>query len=382
MTHQIAKRNIAARVVRPMASRLARLIELMSRRWVDPELASSDTKERRLAITKAYLVNSLGLTMLVDSRYTSNHIEKQIHHLPKQDAKAVDLAIQFLSEHELQHGVADALRALVVNHPFPDGGIPPKPDFSLDEARASGFKRNSGNLKQEAFALICEGWVSNKEWTAHSGSTRLAEYIRQLREDDGYDVSIEYRQSETDTTQKYGYYHFFQDAGERAAWAQEQATREFMRTEALAERSRLEAKQKLELRVAARRQKAAGVSAATQRYSGWQKPAQLQVAAPAKPMTLFKAPARPVVPIPPSAGVMDKIQALQQRLSKPEDISGPNIPAAELNRLRPNAASRDVAEFDGKRYMRRFVPGERKADKIVSWKAEWVPMEGPRAHGD
>ncbi|MFK4705574.1 hypothetical protein ABIC83_002413 [Roseateles asaccharophilus] len=300
-----------------MASRLPRLIELMSRRWVDPELASSDTKERRLAITKAYLVNCLGLTMLVDSRYTSNHIEKQIHHLPRQDAKAVEAAIQLLSELELQHGVAEALRALVDRHPFPDGGLPPKPDFSLEEARARGFKRSAGNLKQEAFALICAGWVSNKEWAAHSGSTRLAEYIRQLREDDGYDVSVDYRQSDTDTKQKYAYYRFFPDAGERAAWEQEQATKEFMRTEALAEQSRLEAKQKMELRVAARRKKSAAVTAFTQRQGILQKSQQLAAVVSARPLAIFKAPATPTPPSTPSAAAMDRIQALQQRLSNP-----------------------------------------------------------------
>ncbi|MEJ6003681.1 hypothetical protein [Paucibacter soli] len=383
MTHQIAKRNIEARVVRPMAIRLARLIELMSRYWVDPELASSDAKERRLAITKAYLVNALGLTMLVESRYTEDHGEKQIHHLPRQAPEVVAAGIEFLSEHEVQHGVADALRALVNRHPYADGGLPEKPDYTLEEARAKGLKRRRGpeavNRKQEAFKLICEGWVSNKEWAEQTGSTRLSEYIRQLKEDDKLDVSVDYRQSESDTNQKYAYYHFYENDGERAAWNEAQAIKEFMQNEALAKKAEEAARDRMATRVAARRARAGSLSGATQRYGGWQKPAPGMQPQPGKPRTLFKAPETPVARTPPPAAAMNRLQSLQQRISPPEDISAPGIPAAELNRLKPNAASREVVQLGDNRYSRRFTPGEKDSQgKVTSWKAEWILMDGPQ----
>jgi hypothetical protein len=184
MTHQIATRNPTAKVTRPNAERLARLIGLLSRHWVDPDFAADDMEDRRLAISKSYLVNHLGLVMLIEERVKERLRRVQIHHLPHQDQATVNRAISLLTEHELKSGVAAALRALAQQHPFAGGDIPEKPGWTRAEAATLGIKYESRggdgkSLKEACLALISEIWLSSREWDQRMHTTRLAAVIEE-----------------------------------------------------------------------------------------------------------------------------------------------------------------------------------------------------------
>ena len=391
MTHSIAARNPEAKIIRPMATRLARLIDLMSHYWVDPELASKDIQERRLAISKAYLVNALGLTMLVESRYSEGLIERQIHHLPRQHPRVVEQAIGLLSEHELSNGVGAALRALAHAHPFPSGSLPPKPAHTLVDARVLGFTRagpeQRAGYREEVLALISERWVSNREWAELHGSTRISEYIRQLRTD-GLDISIEYRQNDNDSSQKYAYYRYFVDPGERAAWKAEQADRENMRarlefekverqSREKGQRERASMQKRVDARLAKRTGSLTGSTGSTTQYGKWvnaaperQRPAAARAQPPALPTH------RPVAPVAPPAAALARLGAVQAghagRSTAPvvEVASPQGVPAQDLNDRFPRAASRQVVELRGARYMRRFRP-RKEGEKVTAWETLW-----------
>lgn len=164
--------------------------------------------------------------MYYERRVTEQRAPIQIHHLPRQDPLVVAAAIDLLSEFELDCGVADALRNLCYSHPFAQGDFPEKPGYTLAEASAAGFVRatrgeDGMSLEMCALKWISECWVTNRHWVERYASTRISEYKRKL-EESGYDISVEYRTSDTDSKQTYAFYRYFVDPVERAAWNAEQ----------------------------------------------------------------------------------------------------------------------------------------------------------------
>lgn len=396
MTHEIALRNPNARVTRPNAERLARLIGLMSRYWVDPDFAAEDMEDRRLAISKAYLVNHLGLVMFIEERVKEGLRPVQIHHLPRQDQSTVDHAISLLTEHELNSGVAAALRALAQHHPFSGGDIPQKPGWTRAEAAALGIKYQSRggdgkSLKEACLELISEVWLSSREWDRRMHTTRLAAVIDDLKEE-GYDISVEMRSNESGAKKPFAVYHYFTDAGERDAWKQEQALREFKRKQdEAAAAARVEADEKARrdqkvldaaARRAGHRSLAKTPHSGGSQYGGWVKPGFLNGGATVKPSAsrqLFKAPERPAVPTRPPAEAMARLGSLQGRGPlKVEVDSAMHVPAAALNKAFPNARSKEVVQLGGMSYARRFR-ARKEGESVVAWETFWELVESQSA---
>ena|GEM_PF-5129974 len=387
MTHSTATRNIEARVARPNAQRLTRLVGLMSRYWVDPDLAAEGVEERRLAISKAYLVNHLGLVMLIEDRVKDGLRPVQIHHLPRQSPEVIRQALSLLTPHEVHAGLAAALKALTEMHPFAGGDVPGKPGWTREEAAALGIvatKRTADgqSLKMTCLAMISERWMSNREWEQATRSTRVAEFIRALRED-GYDISKEDRPSDSGNKMPYTAYRYFVDPGERDAWKQEQAVKEYMKTRAQADeaaRSEVAAKALRDKRIleAAGRRRGYGALASTphsggSKYGGWVRPAVPPAVARATPAVrqLFVAPAQPAVPSRPPANAMARLGALQgHRPQRIEVDSAPAVPAAALNRAFPGAGSNEVVKLGGLDYIRKFRP-RKDGEKVVAWETFW-----------
>lgn len=384
MTHEIAVRNADPRVTRPNAERLARLIGLLSRYWVDPDMAADDMEDRRLAISKAYLVNHLGLVMFIESRVKEGLRPLQIHHLPKQDHRLVERAVALLTEHEVNKGVAAALQALTNQHPFPNGAVPEKPGWTRDDARVMGIKRKSRmgdgrSMKEVALEMISDHWVSVREWEKLTSSTRLPAIIEDL-EKDGYEIAVEMRANEAGAKKPFAEYHYFADPGAHAAWKQEQARKEYVRAQAEAEAEERRtaaaagaARQKV-LDGAARRSRTGPRSLATtphaggSQFGGWVKGrGQPGQSGGAPKQQLFRAPSAPPV------AVQGRLNELQRRVTPKVEVESPEgVPATELNLRFPHARSTDVVEHGGLRYLRRFHPGK-EGDAVVRWETSWEP---------
>lgn len=252
MSHEVATRNIDAEVRRPPANRVARIIGMMSRYWVDPEMAADDTEDRRLAVHKAYLVNFLGLTMFIEKRYGEGRKPIHIHHLPLQDGSVVESAISLLNEQEVDAGIADELRALVNRHPFELGSWPKKPGWTHAEAIALGVqyeKRGGGRTLQEvANEMIFAGWVTVRQFDKLTKTQRLPHYVDELnkvlaKEHKG-EVSVEYIETENGV-RPHASYHYFEDDGERAEWEAAAAEKERMKQKHIAEAEKKQADNEL-----------------------------------------------------------------------------------------------------------------------------------------
>lgn len=388
MTHQIATRNPNAKVTRPSAKRLARLIGLMSRYWVDADFAADDMKDLRLAVSKAFLVNHLGLHMFIEERVKEGLRPIQIHHLPRQDPSTIEHAISLLTDHELKTGVGDELRALAHRHPFSGGDVPEKPGWTRAEATALGIQYQSRGgdgktLKQACLELISEIWLSNREWGLRMRTTRLAAVIDELRAD-GYDISVELRVNESGSGMPYAVYHYFTDPDKRAAWKEEQAIKELQRTQEEAKAAALkEAEEKARrdqkvldaaARRAGRKTLAKTPHSGGSQYGGWVKPGSPQGGVTVKPSAnrqLFKAPVQQAAPTRPPAEAMARLGSLQGKgPPKIEVDSAPHIPAAALNKAFPNARSRDVVQLGGLSYTRRFR-ARKDGETVVAWEVSW-----------
>jgi hypothetical protein len=387
MTHVLATRNPDAKVTRPNARRLARLIGLMSRYWVDPDFAADDMEDRRLAISKSYLVNSLGLRMFIEERVKEGLRPVQIHHLPRQDAATVNQAIALLSEHEVKSGVAAALRGLAYQHPFAGGDIPVKPGWTREEARELGIKYNSrtgdGNsLMAACLEIISERWLSVREWDRMMKTTRLPAVIKDLRLA-GYDISDEKRSNDSGSKRPYSVYRYFTDPGERENWKREQGDKERQRQKDesdAAARAQAEEKSRRDQKIldGAARRAGRGAMAKTQHsggsvYGGWVKQAGVapQAAAAGSPRVGFFRADVPSTPTAPPAHVQGRLQDMQFRVTpKLEVPSEAGVPAEALNKLFPKARTKEVVEFEKGRYVRRFSP-VKQGDAIVRWETRW-----------
>ena len=409
MAHHIAERNIRANIVRPMAVRLAHVIDLLSREWADAILVAEVTKECRLAITKSYLVNALGLKMFIETRVTDGIVEMQIHHLPRQEPAVVEEAIAMLSEHELDNGVADALRSLCRAHPFAGGDFPAKPGYTLAEAHAAGFTRakrgeEGESLELAALKWISECWVTNREWTERYASTRISQYISILGKR-GYDISVEYRTSDADSIQNYASYRYFVDPVERAAWNAEQqwklelsdaeeAARVLAKAQDRADKTerRITATAavdaaRVERRAAAADAKQAKIDAKAAAKLAKAKPsisiapmveAPMAVPAVTSPDRLIDSLSRReycVEPAHPRSAPIVLLPVLRAQPTtygtpKREIQSSRGIPAVDLNRIFPRAGSKAIVTHGGAQFIRRFRP-VKQGGTVQAWETFW-----------
>lgn len=372
VTHWIAKRKTDAKVTRPQAERLARLIGLMARHWVDPDLAADDMEDRRLAISKGYLVNTLGLLMYVERRVKEGRRPVQIHHLPRQEPRVVSDAVKLLSEHEKKSGVQYALWALVDKHPYPEGGLPDKPGWTHAEADAMGMRKEDRgddgmNLRDTALAWMSERWVTSREWELAKRSTRLAALVEDL-EELGYDICVEMRTDGGKGKRPYAAYRHFTDPAELEKWEQAHAERQRLKAER-EERNAAGAK-------ARKSQKKLGLGAATiaqkPRFGGWSSGSTPNAGAVTSP------PAAVAQRLANLSGGQAARASGSGGTQRTHDVSAPGVPAAELNTRFPRARSKEVVEHQGARYERKFVPAERsERGEVLRWNASWVPVTAP-----
>lgn len=407
MTHTISRRNTSAtKAYYPMAEKLPQLISAMRTSWIGAVEATILCNENRFTLDTRYLVNHLGLTLYIDKRVGKFGEPRQVHHLPVQDHQVIESAVAKLREVDLVHRVDHELWRLVHDHPFPFGDrVPDKPGYSKAEAEQLGIKKqNRGEdgetLKNEALAWITREWVSNAQWAAKTGSTRLADFVNQLIKD-GYAISAEI----LGDAHGHAIYHYFADADERAAWAADYARRKsdevtrknelriILRNEQrqrkaeereiiVAERKALKQAQlqrardakaaaKLASKAASKSASTGSLSGSKPQYGGWQTSSSTPAAARTGSTQLFRAEAPETAPPPQSA--LLKLAAMRPPKA---DGSASGVPADELNRRHPDAASGFVAEVGGARYQRRWRTVGFWPDGRPKWLGYWEPLSG------
>jgi hypothetical protein len=399
MTHRIEKRNADAKIKRPNAERLTRLIGLLSRHWVDAAFVADDMNDDRLTISKGYLVNVLGLTMFVEQRLADGRRPIQIHHLPKQDRAVIELAIKLLTPNEHAHGVAVALRALVYQHPFSNGDLPPKLGYTREEADRLGMVKESvagdgRSMKDVAFEMLTKEWLTVRDWSKFSKSSRLSYLVEEMnidlaKLDPPRKIAREMKVNASGSKRPYASYHYCEDPAEHAAWAElmEERAAQQLQYEREAEDEKLDAEAKAKeardakiLANVAKRSHLGGGS----RYGGWKGTPQTPLsavdpaaadAAARKVVPLFRAADVVQVPRPVPANVAGRLQGLQTRvLPKTEIESAPDVPAEKLNIAFPQAGSREVVELDGRRYVRRYLP-VKEGNTVREWQTRWEAQD-------
>lgn len=378
MSHHQSLPNPEAKRRPVPPEKLKRGIELLSRYWVDNDMALSNLQETRFATHKAYLVNELGLLMLEEDRIKEGLRPLQIHHLPVQQERVVANAIAKLSEREIQEGVAGALKALVDKHPFQHGGLPKKPGWTRSEAKIIGIKAGGRDgdgraLWELVLEVISERWLSSHEWAVMKNSARLASDIEVLVSK-GYEISVDMRVN-SDTGRKYAAYRYFTDPAERAAWEADQAQLEFYAKEKAAREEEAAKAERIRKNVEAKvAKKAKSLTSNSVKYGGWNT-LQQPAAMPKIERQFFTAPPPlSLVPKAPPANVQSRLAALagagKGAALTVEVESQPGVPAEALNKAYPTAKSRDEVTFYGNVYRRRFRICEENGRR-VAWHASW-----------
>lgn len=420
MSHYISPRNKdAKKAFYPKAWAVPILIDSLRASWIGSVESTIICNENRFTLVSRYLVNHLGLILYEDKRVGADYGERlQVHHLPVQDHRVVADAVAKLREADLAHGVDRALWRLVDDHPYPFGDrVPEKPGYSIEDARRLDIKQtNRGpggiTLKQYALEWISKEWVTNSMWAKETRSTRLADFVDQL-EKDGYVINAEI-EGEAPGWATYRYYADPNDRAERAAAyerrkndearfkaqlkleerqrkAQERATLKEAERKRRAEEKEKAAAEKRTLKLAAkqteRTRKAAetpasgkgSLSASSTRYGGWQTKSSVPLVAAQGSRPIFQG-TEPPKPTRPAQATLQKLQELQPAASTKPDISAPDIPAAELNRLHPDVDTGFVAEIDGARYMRRWHKSGVKPDGRPLWAGSWSRVGAGSGH--
>lgn len=223
----------------------------------------------------------------------------------------------------------------------------------------------------------------------HCGSQRLARIINVLR-DKGRDIVTEMRTNASGRG-RHGAYRLFTTPEERAEYDAEIAQRKAMqqRLEAEAAQRKEHARQAKARPMARAAHRSSGTSSYGRHVAGPESQSIRQRSGgsgsvfqsdrkPASPwgsqQHKLDVGARPVrAPSAPPSHVAERIASLSKRPPL-KDVSEPGVPVEELNTTFPGAKSREVFEYHGAQYQRRFIPAEkvRAGDKIKDWNVAWV----------
>lgn len=356
-----------------------KLVEMMSRDFVTPDIAFKEVAALRLATFADEMANEMGLHLVKEMRYFEGGRPMMAYHLPQQGPDVFKRAAINLPAS--MRRAASALYELARCHPRADGSLPDLPGMSLeDRGTVKRIARGDEGktLKQTVLDLLMQPdyWVTAQHIQERYDSTRLAAIVEVLQRKDGYSIQKEIRPN-VGSKGTHGAYHIFTDKEAERLYLAGRA--EMDRMKALADEQALDRVESV---------KHMPTLAGGSKFGRWVQPQAAPQPGTSRSLFGRTKPAPAPTPAPRTGSLFGQGSAPQgQSGAAPASFRGSDagIPAARLDAANPKVQNNEIVQLDGVAYRRKFRAASKDAaGKVTKWEPYWMRDHGvpsvPAAH--